>query len=490
LFVAVSLGLLGASAWAVAYRLDGRLARAFAAFALFCSLPTYLMLWNAQMHVLLIAAVSLILGGLIGLARDEGGSPWPLRMVQAGVLVSLLSKPLVAAMVPALFATRETRRALLAPVAAYAAVSVFFLVTPALNPGGYNGIHWLYVLGGFSPEPLYSLVFPRPLDLSGSDEIYSLPAYLCRVTGAPVPPWLLRLPPLAVLAAGALPLFLTSRSRRIRVLLAAVMLAVLSQFLGYYMAWEYHYTTVLPLLPVLGWMAAGEERAPPRWLLRAAFVALLANFLPTPHWLAPGTPARFLEASTLLRVVPVVVAFACLLLYAGWTFLAAAGERPRGVELPRGQTSDLVRTGGALAALAGIVMASVLASVPARLKKPLQAWGNQDWAAHFENVLSRPTPGLEPASAAELHQILGRLYARSDRSAALRHYAAAVDRSPGDPDLLCEMGDLFLSGGRVEDAVSAYRRVLRLNPHHPTAVVRLRVLLKAEDLQRERAGRP
>ena len=62
---------------------------------------------------------------------------------------------------PVLFATRETRRALILPVATYAAISVLFLLTPALNSGGYNGIHWLNMLNASSsPYPMFSLVFP------------------------------------------------------------------------------------------------------------------------------------------------------------------------------------------------------------------------------------------------------------------------------------------------------------------------------------------
>ncbi len=101
---------------------------------------------------------------------------------------------------------------------------------------------------------------------------------------------LLKLPVLAILAMSALPLFLASRRRRIHVLIATVMLCLLSHFLCYYMVWEYHYTTLMPMLPVLWWMSQREERPELRWLLRIAFVVLLANFLPTLYFLAPEAP--------------------------------------------------------------------------------------------------------------------------------------------------------------------------------------------------------
>ena len=80
-FVAVSLVLLAVSAGAIACQLEGGLLRAFTLFAFFCSLPTYLMLWIAQMHVLLVLAVSLMLGGLVGMERDQEGSTRSLRML-------------------------------------------------------------------------------------------------------------------------------------------------------------------------------------------------------------------------------------------------------------------------------------------------------------------------------------------------------------------------------------------------------------------------
>ena len=194
-FVAVSLVLLAISAGAIACQIEGRLLRAFTLFALFCSLPTYLMLWIGQMHVLLVLAVALMLAGLVGLERDEQGSTRSLRMLQIGLLISLLTKPVALLALPVLFATRETRRALILPVATYAAVSVLFLLTPALNSGGYNGIHWLNMLNASSsPNPMYSLVFPRELDLVNNAEVYCLPVYLQRLTGAPVPWVLLKLP--------------------------------------------------------------------------------------------------------------------------------------------------------------------------------------------------------------------------------------------------------------------------------------------------------
>ena len=313
-------------------------------------------------------------------------------MLQIGLLISLLSKPAALLALPVLFATRETRQALILPIATYAAVSVLFLLTPALNSGGYNGFHWLNMLNASSsPHLMYSLVSPRHLDLLKFPEIYCLPVYLSRLTGAPVPWVVLKLPLLAILAVSGLPLFLASRRRRIHVLIATVMLGLLSHFLCYFMVFEYQYTTLLPMLPVLWWMSQREERSGLRWLLRTAFVVLLANFVPTPYFLATQTPMRYAAASMLLRVVPVVISFVCLLLYGVGVWWEALREGSDGVELPRGQLPDLIRTGAALAISCGAVLASVLVSVPERLPKPVQQWSDSDWSTHIEDLLARPT---------------------------------------------------------------------------------------------------
>ena len=73
-------------------------------------------------------------------AGTRGFSPnRHLRRIQAGILLSLFSKPAVVLMLPVLLVTRETRKCVLGPVAVYAVVSLLFLALPVLNPGGYNG---------------------------------------------------------------------------------------------------------------------------------------------------------------------------------------------------------------------------------------------------------------------------------------------------------------------------------------------------------------
>ncbi|HTU25497.1 MAG TPA: glycosyltransferase 87 family protein [Pirellulales bacterium] len=477
-FVAVSLGLLAVSAGVLARQFDSRTLQAFTFFALFCSLPTYLMLWNAQMHVFVVVAVSLILAAIVGIKRDEQVSRRSLRWLQAGLLIGLLTKPVVLLTLPVLFATRETRRALVVPVAVYTAVSLLFLFGPTLNSGGYNGIHWLNLFNGAAAaSPLYSLVYPRELDYSTCPELYCLPMLLQRLTGAAPQQWLMKVPVFVVLAASALPLLLTSLRRRIDVLLVTVLLSLLTHFLCFQIVWEYHYTTLLPALPVLWWAGEREEQPGRRLWLRIAFFALLTIFLPTPYFLDFKEHLRLTTAGMLLRVVPVVVSFVCLLSYVcgqAWTALAE-----RSIGLPRSELASLLGNGGVLGVCNAALLAGVMFSVPERLLKPLVAWTDSDWQLQCEDILSRPRPGLSATQIADLHFRLARAYNASQPKLATEHFTTALGFVPNEPELLCEYGDRILLCEHFELAATVFQRVLELEPGHPYANMRVKQLRAA-----------
>ena len=69
-FVVGSLGVLYLSGRLLASVFDSPAQRGFAYCVMFCSLPTYLMLWAGQVHVLLVLAVTLILAGLMRLEQE------------------------------------------------------------------------------------------------------------------------------------------------------------------------------------------------------------------------------------------------------------------------------------------------------------------------------------------------------------------------------------------------------------------------------------
>ena len=210
------------------------------------------------------------------------------RWIQLGLLVALLSKPVVVLMLPVLFLLPETRRKLLLPLAVYAVVSLLFLLVRGLNPGGYNGLHWLNIMNvASSPMQFANGLVPREVDLRKYPWLYSLPIFVARIPGGSAPSLFLKLPLVAILVMSLSPLVLDDRGQRLRAALVTVSLCVLSHFLCCYAVLEYHYTALLLVLPVLLWLWQRESVTWFRWLLLTSFVVSLLVFVPTPCFLAP-----------------------------------------------------------------------------------------------------------------------------------------------------------------------------------------------------------
>ena len=208
---AVVLLCLGARKLARGF--DDPLCRSFCYYASFCAVPVYVIFWQAQVHALVVLAVALVLAGLMGLEREPEKADRHLRWIQVGLLISLLSKPVVLVMLPVLFALPETRRKLLLPLAIYAAASLVFLLVPRLNPGGYNGMHWLYIPNAvFKGHLALSVLRPFVDDSSQSCWNLSLPMLLHAAGANEMVLRAARLPTLLVALMSLAPLILPDRA--------------------------------------------------------------------------------------------------------------------------------------------------------------------------------------------------------------------------------------------------------------------------------------
>jgi tetratricopeptide (TPR) repeat protein len=455
-FVAVSLGLLLLSARLLALGLAGSAWKGFAFFAMICSVPVYYLLWAGQMHVFLVAAVALILAGLMRLEREDLAPNRHLRWIQAGILLSLFSKPAVVLMLPVLLVTRETRKCVLGPVAIYAVVSLLFLALPVLNPGGYNGNHWTnMVVVSLTPKLTYCLAFPLERDLTKLSEIYSLPVFVHRLLGHPFPSTIRTLLTLVILGLSATPLLQTEKSSRLRAAVVTVCLCVLMHYLAYHAICEYQYTTILPLLPAHVWLWQRESVRGLRRLLAASFAVSLLIFWPTLNFLDPADPSRYWLVNSLVRVVPVVVDFLGLALYG--TVLAWLAIRRSGVDLRQvvGQVWPILGLGGAAGALLCLVLLVVYETTPTRLWSPPSSWTGADWRAHFEDMVGRDGVSVEDRGQAYL--MLARSYAPLKPDTALARYASAI-KADRDVQLVAEleMGDLLDRCGRGGEARKFY----------------------------------
>jgi hypothetical protein len=281
-FAAISVGILFYCARLVASLSREPLARRMCYAAFLLPLPVYLMIWNGQMHVLLVAAFSLILFDLARVSRD-GGGPGKIRpALLAGILLSLFSKPLVILALPAIFAVKTCRRTLLWSAGIYAAVSALFLFAPFLNPQGIGFARLLDVV--LHPENLFRFEVYRGVPLltyrpeiaadnaihwlnmrfragvSQPDhfEIMSLSAFFENLTGVALPKLLLNIPLLVIAGFSAAAFFAKEEARRARIALFTAMMAGLFFFLSYETVYEYHYAAALPSLAVMIALYSGE----------------------------------------------------------------------------------------------------------------------------------------------------------------------------------------------------------------------------------------
>src|ERR1700712_1248230 len=97
------------------------------------SFPLVVMLGAGNVQAILVLALTLVLVAVDEM-RELGATVRNQRMLLAGLLLSLFSKPAVFLMLPLLLALRETRRTALKALGIYVIVSAAFLVVPGLNP--------------------------------------------------------------------------------------------------------------------------------------------------------------------------------------------------------------------------------------------------------------------------------------------------------------------------------------------------------------------
>jgi len=304
-FVAFSCALLCAAAYFAVRVTEDKLARRLCCFALFCSPAAYLMFWNGQVQVLVVAAVCFIAADIMRGGDKAGVRP----LLLAGLLLSLLTKPALLPALPVLFAVKRLRASVLWALGVYVLLSALFILLPALNPvsAGFktvadaalhpdhmfrlemyrgvliksyrpelvfdNAIHWLNMKGRMAFTEAHHF------------ELFSLPALLDWAAGQPLPRFIYKLAP-AVSLLWCLPLYFVPEGRaKDRMAIAAFSMSLLSFFLAYSQIYEYHYTLALALLPPV-FILAREQDSDANYLRYAAWYcgAAALLFAPTPYY--------------------------------------------------------------------------------------------------------------------------------------------------------------------------------------------------------------
>lgn len=332
-WVGISLSLLALSGRLVGWHATSDLRRVLIYVALLASPVTYLLLLSGNVHGLILLAAALLLVGLYELAT---AAPHALNIpprvkVALGLLLSLLSKPVLILVLPALLLARSTRRAAFSSLLAYILISLTLVLVPALNPEsvGLRRLAWLVFHPGWVKQELnvYEhgfVLIPEMLDnamhwlhmLAQADyawdhvQIFSLPALVRGLVDVPIGAFRL----FSLLPVALSPLLLPlSEPRQALALAWLVVLALASHFLGYAVAWEYQYTQLLVVAAAFFALPALRENQPV-WI-KLALGSLLSLYLPTPYaWLsANGLTPLELALMRAFRVAPaVLVSVACV----------------------------------------------------------------------------------------------------------------------------------------------------------------------------------
>jgi hypothetical protein len=263
-----------------------------------CSLPVYLLMWNAQMHIFTIVSVVLISTALIDIFKGITSH----KKLALGILISLLSKPLVILFMPVLFLLKETRKTTVVALLIYALVTACFLFIPYLNPEQTNIIHWKNII--------HQSVSVDRANL----EIFSLSITIAHLLKQNIHPFIFQLAILIVLALSLQILFVKDNAERMRISLVVLLAIFCSYYIAYTLVWEYHYTTIMALMPCI-WFLKNDSNGHTGKLLNFVFICGCFLYLPTTYFL-DNTPVRFsLLFMRLCKVLPVVLMFVALCFY-------------------------------------------------------------------------------------------------------------------------------------------------------------------------------
>ncbi|WP_263379787.1 hypothetical protein [Granulicella paludicola] len=325
-YTMLSLAIMAACAWLLSRQTDDALMQRLIWFLMLTAFPTYWMLFVGNVQAVLVLAIGMVFAGVLAMTYRGRGE----TLLLAGLLLSLLSKPVVLLMFPALLLVKETRRSAVRALAVYAIVSVVFEVVPALNPEaiGLGRVAWLAGHPGYvrATMNIYANHFQLNADMKDNSihwfnliaqtgtrfvhiDVFSLPVFLDVLTGTRTPAWIYQMPALAVLGLSLLVGRMRQGRPRLEALLLLLMAVSISFFLAYPTTWEYQYTSVLPVAGVLLALRGRDvfyERARP-WLFSLAACA----WLPSLYWLVEGetVTARVLLTIWADRVLPVTMLF-------------------------------------------------------------------------------------------------------------------------------------------------------------------------------------
>lgn len=300
IFVAISIGIMLYSAYSISTLTSSLFLKQLCYFLILCTFPTYLMLWNAQMHVFTILSVSLIMVGLFKASRENRTDSKIQYKVLAGLLVSLFTKPIALLFFPVLLATKETRLTTIIATLLYGSVSLLFLFIPFLNPAGSNETHWS------------NIYHQSSVIMSSNRELFSLSTFINHLLKQEIHPWVFKIPVILMALISSVNLFVSKKKERMLFALLIVILATSSYYLSYNTIWEYQYTTLLPAIAMIAILYNSRDMAADKTVLWFILGVSVLFYLPTPYFLFPDTYLQHMSLYRVTRVGPVLLMFTAM----------------------------------------------------------------------------------------------------------------------------------------------------------------------------------
>ncbi len=344
IFVFLSLAMLSFSAYLISKQTPDPLIKRLSYLFIFCAFPVYLMLWLGQIHVLTIMAFAFLFAGILEiLNKPKLNQRKYYPKIVAGLLISLLSKPMVLLAFPVLLLTKETRKSTLLSLGIYVIVSGVLLFTPFLNPQHVSPLLYLSALShaqnacyynqliGFDNFKHWTNMLCQSQSIAYNPELFSLSAFLKNFPGfSHDPSWwlpLLKIPVYLVFLISLSVFWIQSQQERLKTVILIIILSIYSYYLSYTLVWEYQYTTISPTLPVLMILYQEESSQMTQKFMSAVIYTSLFLYLPTLYFLYQTTYASHFVAILFLRTVPITLMYCFLLLAIGSKILPFLKKR-------------------------------------------------------------------------------------------------------------------------------------------------------------------
>lgn len=336
LFQLFSIGLIFLTGWFFARQTTDKFVQQLCYFFVLFGFPVYWLLYVGNMHAPLILSIGLLLVAFYEMAYKENAKG-SMDKFMAGLLLSLLTKPIVLMMLPMFLILKETRMTTIKSLAIYAAISFAFILIPFFNPESIGLMRTIelafqpdfikqnmniynnnYVLNAYMKDNSihwFNLIAQSDFYWNHI-QIFSLSAFTNTLFGTNLPSFLFKLPLLmGVIASLGIGLF-TDYKKRMEAAILLVATLSLTFFLSYNTVWEYQFTSALPLM-ALFILVRNEEKSTIKQMSAIILIAGGFLYLPTLYFLY-GSPDKITLSDFSIvrfnRTVPIIVMYiACMI---------------------------------------------------------------------------------------------------------------------------------------------------------------------------------